>query len=81
MIKPELEFVYEAGGELEPPREIGPAGAFRQSASRAGGVLRKLKPANDLRANHRRDSAPAYYSYKAFGVVRISPSVGRLSAT
>jgi hypothetical protein len=23
MIKPELEFVYEAGGELEPPREIG----------------------------------------------------------
>ena len=23
MIKPELEFVYEAGGELEAPREIG----------------------------------------------------------
>ncbi|MXO65182.1 DUF3237 domain-containing protein [Altericroceibacterium endophyticum] len=23
MIKPELEFVYEAGGDLEPPREIG----------------------------------------------------------
>ena len=24
MIKPELEFVYEASGNLEPPREIGP---------------------------------------------------------
>ena len=24
VIKPELEFVYEAGGELEAPREIGP---------------------------------------------------------
>ncbi|NKJ43444.1 MULTISPECIES: DUF3237 domain-containing protein [unclassified Novosphingobium] len=24
MIKPELEFVYEASGELEPPRQIGP---------------------------------------------------------
>jgi hypothetical protein len=24
MIKPELEFVYEASGDLEPPRQIGP---------------------------------------------------------
>ena len=31
MIKPELEFVYEAGGELEAPREIGPA--YRRHAA------------------------------------------------
>jgi hypothetical protein len=42
MIKPELEFVYEAGGELEAPREIGPVfdGARRIVPIRAGGYVK-----------------------------------------
>lgn len=32
MIKPGLEFVYEAGGELEGPREIGGTGDGNGSA-------------------------------------------------
>lgn len=32
MIEPELEFVYEASGELEAPREIGGSGNGNGSA-------------------------------------------------
>jgi hypothetical protein len=41
MIKPELEFVYEAGGDLEAPREIGEVydGARRIIAIRSGGYV------------------------------------------
>jgi hypothetical protein len=42
MIKPELEFVYEAGGELGPPREIGKVvdGTRRIIPISAGGYVR-----------------------------------------
>ena len=42
MIKPELEFVYEAGGELDPPREIGKVvdGTRRIIPIRTGGYVK-----------------------------------------
>lgn len=42
MIKPELEFVYEAGGDLEAPREIGQVfdGARRIIPIKSGGYVK-----------------------------------------
>ena len=42
MIKPELEFVYEAGGDLEAPREIGPVvdGTRRIIPIKSGGYVK-----------------------------------------
>ena len=53
VIKPELEFVYEAGGELEPPREIGAVydGARRIIAIRAGGYVKGPRITGKLMGN------------------------------
>jgi hypothetical protein len=53
MIKPELEFVYEAGGELEPPREIGavPDGTRRIIAIKPGGYVKGPRISGKLLGN------------------------------
>ena len=53
MIKPELEFVYEAGGELEPPREIGKVvdGTRRIIPITAGGYVKGPKISGKLMGN------------------------------
>ena len=53
MIKPELEFVYEAGGELEPPREIGKVvdGTRRIIPISAGGYVRGPRISGKLMGN------------------------------
>ena len=53
MIKPELEFVYEAGGDLEAPREIGSTfdGTRRIIPIREGGYVRGPKITGKLAGN------------------------------
>ena len=53
MIKPELEFVYEAGGELEPPREIGKVvdGTRRIIPISAGGYVKGPRISGKLMGN------------------------------
>ena len=53
MIKPELEFVYEAGGDLEPPREIGKVvdGTRRIIPITAGGYVKGPKINGKLMGN------------------------------
>ena len=53
MIKPELEFVYEAGGELEAPREIGKVvdGTRRIIPIRTGGYVKGPKISGQLLGN------------------------------
>ena len=53
MIKPELEFVYEAGGELEPPREIGKVvdGTRRIIPISAGGYVKGPRISGRLMGN------------------------------
>lgn len=50
IIKPELEFVYEAGGDLEPPREIGTTydGTRRIIPILAGGYVKGPKISGKL---------------------------------
>jgi len=50
MIKPELEFVDEAGGELEPPREMGGVidGTRRVIPTSAGGYVKGPKISGKL---------------------------------
>lgn len=52
-LKPGLEFVYEAGGELEAPREIGPTydGARRIIPILAGGYVKGPKISGRLMGN------------------------------
>jgi hypothetical protein len=53
VIKPELEFVYEAGGELEPPREIGEVvdGTRRIIPIKAGGYVKGPRISGKLMGN------------------------------
>src|SRR4029078_1971551 len=53
LIKPELEFVYEAGGELEPPREIGKVidGTRRIIPISAGGYVKGPRISGKLMGN------------------------------
>src|SRR3569623_299002 len=53
MIKPELEFVYEAAGELESPREIGPVvdGTRRIIPISAGGYVKGPRISGKLMGN------------------------------
>ncbi|MFV0644750.1 MAG: DUF3237 domain-containing protein [Sphingomonadaceae bacterium] len=53
MIEPGLEFVYEAGGDLEPPREIGmtPDGARRIIPILSGGYVKGPKISGKLMGN------------------------------
>jgi hypothetical protein len=53
MIKPELEFVYEAGGELEAPRQIGETydGTRRIIPIVAGGYVKGPRISGRLMGN------------------------------
>jgi len=53
MIKPELEFVYEAGGDLEPPRQIGETydGTRRIIPIMAGGYVKGPRISGRLMGN------------------------------
>ena len=53
MVKPELEFVYEAGGELEAPRQIGATydGTRRIIPIVAGGTVKGPKISGRLMGN------------------------------
>ena len=53
MIKPELEFVYEASGELEPPREIGKVvdGTRRIIPITSGGYVKGPRISGKLMGN------------------------------
>jgi hypothetical protein len=53
LIKPELEFVYEAGGDLEPPREIGKVvdGTRRIIPILAGGYVKGPRISGRLMGN------------------------------